>query len=186
MEFMHSFRQVRAQTSGQSKEETKCDKGYVRRIQPKEQVGSVSDVGNEDRSESEIVRILGRARPSFVVDLVSKGDELTEDDIEIISKVQEHIEDEQKEQVKEEQVDTLLCTLSKCYITGCEVHTLIPQFVHYTKGINPGYPLIASMDKRMKKGYELYLKNKDCSFIEVYQRHLCVVRSDGTTTVINE
>ncbi len=92
--------------------------------------------------------------------------------------------EKQKEVVSQEQADSLLCILSKCYITGCEVHTLFPDFVHYTAGANPSFKPVSSMDERLRKGYELYKKNMNCTLIEVYQRHFCVVGNDGSTQVI--
>lgn len=160
--------------------------GYQRISSPyqKKHTSELKDVKQED--EQKIEQILGRARSTIVVDIISKADELTPQDLEIIAEVQQHVEEEQKQVVEEEKIDSFICSLSKCYISGCDVHTILPNCIHYGNNKGVGYGRIRDMSPRMKKGYDYYLKNPDCSHIEVYERHICVVQSNGITQVINE
>jgi hypothetical protein len=160
--------------------------GYTRKMLSRPTVQAATG-GQEDTAEEKIRRILGRARPSLLNQLIAKGDELTQDDMEIIEAVEEHIEEEVKEAAKEETADQLLYVLSKCYIDGCCVHTLRPDITHYTADApTPCYPGVVSMDPRLRKGYEAYKANPDCSFIEIYERHICVVSRDCSVTVLDE
>lgn len=166
-------------------EETKTDQSLYQRMIPAYR-RRTADTAVEPADENKIKEILGKARSSYVVSLVEKGDELTEDDLEIIQAVQEHVEEEQKQVVEETKVDHLICSLTKCYITGCQIHTLLPNCVHYGSRSGAGFGLINKMPERLKKGYEMYKKNPECSYIEVYERHICVVSSSGITKVIDE
>lgn len=133
-----------------------------------------------------VEQVLSKARPTFIVNLIQKGDELTKEDLEVIEAVQRNIEEEQKQSVKEEEVDSFVCSLSKCYISGCEVHTLLPTWIHYGCSNGCDTRKISSMEPRLRKGYECYKKHPGCSHVEVYQKHIAIVDYNGTTTVINE
>ncbi|MCR5502311.1 MAG: hypothetical protein K6F53_04840 [Lachnospiraceae bacterium] len=169
-------------TEKKAKEEGEA---YARRILPRTEKSDPECEKKED-PEMKTERILGRARPSYVVSLIEKGDELTEEDKEIISEVCQHIEEEIREEVEEEKADKLVCTLSKCFIPGCVVHTLIPGCIHYSIENRGTFPPVSSMDERMRKGYEVWKDHPDCVYTEIYERHICVVSGNGTTMVINE
>ena len=186
MALFQTSKEKQGQNYNQAQGKTDNKQGYVRKMLSKTDSSKLAENDQQDESEQKIEKILGRARPSFIVELIKKGDELTQEDLEIIEEVQQHMEEEQKEVVEEEKVDSLLCTLSHCYISGCVVHTLMPGFVHYAPTRLSGYPSVSSMDDRTKKGYEYYKKNPGCSCVEVYERHICVVGGNGITKVINE
>lgn len=137
-------------------------------------------------SEEKIESILGKARSRYVVELINKGDELTSEDMDIITQTQEHILEEQKEVVECEEVDNFICSLSKCYLPDCVVHSVTPDFTHYCRGKSDFYHPISKMNPRMKKGLDVYLKNPNCSYVEVYERHICVISFNGTSKVISE
>lgn len=162
--------------------------GYERKIpQYMQKHENAQEADNETDPEREIVKILSKARSAYVVGLIDKGDEISKEDLEIVNEVQQHMIEEQKQVVEEQMTDNFICSLSKCYIEGCVVHTLLPTFIHYnSRGGGSCYASIESMDERTKKGYEAYMKNPNCSYIEVYERHICVVEYNGTTTVLNE
>jgi len=166
-----------------SQESLQKQNSETRRVQEYSGNGTPS-VGLE--VERSVEQVLSKARPTFLVDLIQKGDELTEEDLEIIEAVQQGIEEEQEQLVEEEEVDNFLCSFSKCYIDNCEVHTLLPKCIHY--GDRDGYDMckISAMNPRLKKGYECYKKHMGCSHVEVYERHICIVDYNGITTVINE
>ncbi len=176
--------QTQNQMQIQEKKTANKESTYQRIIHSYQRRTSNEPISADD--ETKIVEILGRARSSYVVGLIEKGDEATEEDLEIIQEVQQHLVEEQKQVVTEEKVDSLICTFSSCSIPGCIVHTLIPDFIHYGTPTGSCYAKMKSMSPRMKKGYEIYKKRPGCSYIEVYERHICVVSSNGTSEVINE
>lgn len=163
--------------------------GYVRKIPQyvKRHEDTEADESCVD-TEREIVKILSKARTPYVVSLIEKGDEMTQEDMETVAIVQKHIEEEQKQVVEEQQADSFICSLSKCYIEGCIVHTILPACIHYrATGSGTGcYSSIQAMDERTRKGYEVYKNHPNCSYIEVYERHICVIEANGSSTVINE
>lgn len=161
--------------------------GYVRKIQP--YVKKNNATNNDPKvtlSEQKIEQILKKARNTYVLSLIEKGDTMTKEDLELLAEVQQHVEEEMKQVVEEAEVDNFICTMSKCYIEGCIVHTVLPTFQHYGKHKVGCHHSVSEMDERMKLGYEYYMKNTACSCVEVYERHICVVQSNGQTQVINE
>lgn len=160
--------------------------GYQRICQPYQKRNASFPNDVELETEQKIEQILGKARSTIVVDMINKADELTTQDLEIIAEVQQHIEEEQKQVVEEEQVDAFLCSISKCYLPECKVHTVLPKCIHYGSMKGDGYGKLNEMSPRMKKGYDYYCKNPGCSHVEVYERHICVVAYNGVTQVFDE
>lgn len=175
-----------SQNFNQNTQTQSSEDGYQRISKPYQKRNTSNSIEVKPGDEQRIEQILGRARSTVVVDLISKADELTSQDLEIIAEVQQHVEEEQKQVVEEEKVDTFICSLSKCYISGCDVHTVLPNCIHYGNNKGAGYGRIHDMTPRMKKGYDYYRRNPDCLYVEVYERHICVVQNNGITQVINE
>lgn len=76
---------------------------------------------------------------------------MTEEDLSIIEEVQQHFEEEQSQELEEGSIDNFVCSLTKCYIPGCEVHTLLPNCIHYGNISGLGYGGLEDMSQRMKK-----------------------------------
>lgn len=165
---------------------TQNDIKKKRSVKSKEYIKKNTKEDLERTKEEKVVSILGRARSRYVVELITKSDEMTEEDLEIVAQTQEHLIEEQKEVVEEEEIDNFVCSMSKCFLPGCVVHTLTPDFIHYCHGKSEWYQPISKMSDRMKKGLQVYQKHPECSYVEVYDKHICVVSYNGTTTVISE
>ena len=177
--FLTKFKQeqnVDVKTS-ENKKDKSTKKTYVKKH---------SEENVSTSAEERIVSVLGKARSRYVVELITKSDEMTEEDLEIVAQTQEHLIEEQKEVVEEEEIDNFVCSMSKCFLPGCVVHTLTPDFIHYCHGKSECYQPISKMSDRMKKGLQVYQKHPECSYVEVYDKHICVVSYNGTTTVISE
>lgn len=145
-----------------------------------------SVVTDENISEEEIVSgILKRIRPMSYINAIKKGDEMREEDFQVIENVKKNLEKKQKEEV-DNKVDRLIGVLSKCYISGCKVHSLWGDFIHY--GANQGnsgcMQSLTNLTGRMKIGYEVYNAHPNCLSVEVYERRICVVDYLGKTKVI--
>ena len=150
------------QAQNQLYESSSASTGEYERKIPKyvQKHGTEQEEDNRKDPEREIVKILSKARSAYVVSLIDKGDEITKEDLEIVSEVQQHMIEEQKQVVEEQMTDNFICSLSKCYIEGCVVHTLLPTVIHYkSHGGGMCYASINSMDERTKKGYEVYKNN---------------------------
>lgn len=185
MNLMSNSNQFQAQSQEQTTQAQGNKSEYRRVIQPyKRKSDSVVETITDDKKTVE--HVLGKARPRYIVDLVSKGDELSEEDLDIIEEVQQHIVEEQNQELEEDTIDNFVCSLTKCYIPGCEIHTLLPKCIHYGNISGPGYGGLGDMSQRMKKGYECFKRNPTCSYIEVYERHICIIGQNGISTVLNE
>ena len=139
--------------------------------------------------------VLRRKRGIEYIEAIKKGDEMTDLDRKIIemtiNDIQEQIEEQivENESVDEQQIeytDKFITSISKCFITGCEVHTLFGGFIHYGRNVN-SYDLrpISEMPERMKIGYDAFCQNPDCLSVEVYEHHICVIAKDGRSFVLN-
>lgn len=159
---------------------------YVRKISDSYvRVKQQNTEGSDDNTGSKIKKFLGKNRNSYALRLIAKGDHMTEEDRKILENVQKHMEEEKKKALEGEQEDLFICSMTKCYIPGCIVHTIIPDFVHFTQEGAIGYPTVSSMDEATKRGFDVYMANPGCSCVEVYQHHVCVVSADGTVTVLD-
>jgi|GEM_PF-1582157 len=185
MNFMSNSNQFQVQNQGQIAQ-AQSNKNEYRRVTQPYKRKSDSDVEAISDDKKKVEQILGKARPKYIVDIVSKGDELTEEDLSIIEEVQQHFEEEQSQELEEGSIDNFVCSLTKCYIPGCEVHTLLPNCIHYGNISGLGYGGLEDMSQRMKKGYECFKRNPTCSYIEVYEKHICIIGKNGISTVINE
>lgn len=161
---------------------------------PDENPAMMEETGKTELEETIRMRALRTPRNRAYLNALMKGDDMNDQDEEIVSKVQQKIEEQQEEynfekKQKEKQIDKLIGVLTKCYIHGCCVHTIDKSgriIKHYGKGMK-GYDImdINSMSERLKKGYQLY-QVSDCVCVEVYEQHMCIVGSNGKTKVTEE
>lgn len=143
--------------------------------------------GQDAPAGEQIESILSTPRNIAYLTALKKGDEMTEADFQIVDMVQEHMEKQQEQTVGADNIDHFICSLSKCYICGCIVHTIGVNFIHYGDHEDGYYEKrISAMPERVKKGYHLYCQRPDCFCVEIYEKHLCVVDESGKTTVVAE
>jgi len=157
---------------------------------PDENPAMMKETRKQEFEETVRMRALRTPRNRAYLNALMKGDDMNAQDEEIVSKVQQKMEERNfEEKQKEKQIDRLVGILTKCYIHGCCVHTIDKSgriIKHYGKGMK-GYDImdINAMSERLKKGYQLYQVN-DCVCVEVYEQHMCIVGSNGKTKVIKE
>lgn len=197
-------KQQQAQSQVQSTQTSNCDDGYNRKVTAyTSKNGQTVQTQFTDEVAAAIEKVLGQARTTYILDLMEKGDEITEEDLQVLTAVLNHIQEEQKEVVEElieqagdtvteaeketakEMTDSMICSLTKCYISGCEVHTVYPDMIHYGNCSGTCFCRISKAHPRIRRGIELY-KSKAANYVEVYENHYCVVGYGGSTQVINE
>lgn len=148
---------------------------------------------------------LRRPRSQTYLDAIHMMDMLSSTDEEIIEKLKEVADEELIEEFKDKSVEEILeeirlsireelesreipeennleGVISKCYISGCYVHSISSDGTiinHYTRTGNDIPPML-------EPGRRLYEKiNGNCSCIEVYTKCCRIIATDGSVEKVN-
>lgn len=155
------------------------------------------ETGKTELEETIRMRSLRTPRNGAYLNALMKGDEMNTQDEEIVSRMQQKLEEKEDSKSEEKHTqmekhkptDKLIGILSKCYIHGCCVHTIDKSgriIMHYGKGMKGhGIKDLDAMTERLKKGYQLFQSNP-CACVEVYEQHMCIVAFNGKTKVTKE
>lgn len=146
---------------------------------------------------------LRRPRSQVYMDAINMIDMLSSTDKEIIEKLKEVVDEEVIEEFEGKSVEEILeeirlsiqeelenreipeennleGVISKCYISGCYVHSITPD-----GGICEHYTQHGSMPEKLKPGRDLYEKIKgNCNCIEVYTHCCRIIATDGSVETV--
>ncbi len=131
-----------------------------------------------------MIDLLSATDEEIIEKLQSEMDEDTLEEIsemsaeEIIAEIMTSVREELETAI-EEAGEQLVGVLSKCYISGCDVHA-IDQYGN----IIEHYKKTEGLPTPLDKGRELFHKNPNCKCVEVYTGFAMIVDEDSTVTEV--
>lgn len=176
---------------------------YERETQKEKQsVGSSREFVFSYPKNAEAMRKLKIPRSQAYMDAVQMIDVLSAADHEIIERLKENMDEETVEEISEMTIEEvmeeimrsvreeleeaieeancqLIGILSKCYITGCDVHA-----IDSGGNIIDHFNIHDKLSEALEHGREIFHQHEDCRCVEVYGSFCLVVNEDSSVTEI--